>query len=347
SSLRGDALLGALAALVLFGLRFSRGLIRPGYALALLSVCFAMPWGLPLFVSASGRDLLRPPALLPSLRGGGRLFVSPDLPAPDYATLQRTTRGLPRFDRVARALSEQMLPSTGQPFGVSYAFDRDPDGSYGWYNRLAAEACAAATPAERARLLRAFGTRWTLAGEGEAFPGFRAVTGVAVAGRQLVLHAVDEPAGELRWASRAHRRKSLSGALDFLRSDRFRIETDVVLPGPEDRNSEDDPPSAAPSLAVAAVSPDSAAGAVDSPAAGHVVFARTWFPSWRAWVDGAPARVLVANARDLAVEIPAGRHTFEFSWDRSPFHRGVIWQTAALLLALGIALWTGRTGRRS
>jgi hypothetical protein len=343
SSVRGDALLGALAAVILLLLRFSRGLVRPGYALALLSVCFAMPWGLPLFVSASGRDLLRPPALLPSLGGPGRLYVSPDLPAPDYATLQRGARGLPRFDRVARALSEQMLSATGQPFGVSYAFDRDPDGSYGWYNRLAAEACSAAAPAERARLLRAFGTRWALAGEREAFPGFRPVTGVAVAGRQLLLHAVDEPIGELRWASRAHRRKSLSGALDFLRSDGFRPETDVVLPGAADQDAAVGTP-AAPmrALTVAAVSPDGAAGTVDTPSAGHVVFARTWFPSWRAWVDGAPVRVLVANARDLAVAIPPGRHTFEFSWDRSPFHRGVRWQAAALLVAAAVALWTRR-----
>ena len=343
NSLRGDALLGALAALILFGLRFSRGLVRPGYALALLSVCFAMPWGLPLFVSASGRDLLRPPALLPSLKGGGRLFVSPDLPAPDYAALAPVSgkaRGLPRFDRVARALSEQMLPSTGQPFGVSYAFDRDPDGSYGWYNRLAGEASAAATPPERARLLRAFGTRWALAGDGEAFPGFRPLTGVVVAGRQLVLHGVDEPLPELRWASRAHIRKSLSGALDFLRSESFRPDTDVVLPGPSDRDAAEPAERSSAAVTVAALSPDSAAGSVESRSPGHIVFARTWFPSWRAWLDGAPARVLVANARDLAVAVPPGRHTFEFSWDRSPFHRGVRWQAVAVLAALAVAVST-------
>ena len=199
-----------------------------------------------------------------------------------------------------------MLPATGQPFGVSYAFDRDPDGSYGWYNRLAAEACAAASAPERARLLRAFGTRWALAGDGEAFPGFRPVTGVAVAGRQLLLHAVDESIGELRWASRVHRRKSLSGALDFLRSEAFRPETDVVLPGAADQDAGGARAAqggSTPALTVAAVSPDGAAGSVDSPSPGHIV-ARTWFPSWRAWVDGAPVRVLVANARDLAVAIP-------------------------------------------
>jgi hypothetical protein len=116
-----------------------------------------------------------------------------------------------------------------------------------------------------------------------------------------------------------------------------------VLPGLADQDAAGTPAVPAPALAVAAVSPDGAAGSVDTPSAGHVVFARTWFPSWRAWVDGAPARVLVANARDLAVAIPPGRHTFEFSWDRSPFHRGVRWQGGAVLFALGIALWTSRS----
>jgi hypothetical protein len=166
-----------------------------------------------------------------------------------------------------------------------------------------------------------------------------------VAGRQLVLHALDDAVPEVRWASRAHRRRSLSGALDFLRSDRFHAETDVVLPGPADRDAEEPAASPAPAVTIAAVSPDAAAGSVDSPSPGHVVFARTWFPSWRAWVDGAPARVLVANARDLAVAVPPGRHTFEFSWDRSPFHRGVLWQGAAVLSALGVALGTGRRKR--
>jgi type IV secretory pathway TrbF-like protein len=72
------------------------------------------------------------------------------------------------------------------------------------------------------------------------------------------------------------------------------------------------------------------------------VFARTYFPAWRARVDGAPARVLVANARDVAVALPAGRHVFEIAWDRRPFHRGVVAQGAALAAALVVALATHR-----
>ncbi|MEP6767790.1 MAG: hypothetical protein ABJC61_03925, partial [Acidobacteriota bacterium] len=185
------------------------------------------------------------------------------------------------------------------------------------------------------------GARWALAGEGEEFPLFHPVTGVVVTGRHLVLHEADAPLPELRWASRALRRPSLSAALELVRSDAFHPETEVVLPGPAGA----DPPGVAGAalLSAADVSADRAAGAVDAASAGHLLFARTYFAAWRARVDGAPARVLVANARDLAVAIPAGRHAFEIAWNREPFHRGVLAQGAALLLACAIGIATRKT----
>jgi hypothetical protein len=286
---------------------------------------------------------------LSALRGPGRLYVSADLPGPDPSALESKRAGPPRSEKVARALIEELLPATAQPFRVAYLFDRDPDGSYGWYNRLANEAFTASSPDERSRLLRAYGARWVLAGEGEPFPLFRPVTGVVVAGRNLVLHTLDAPVPEIRWAGGAHRRKSLSAALQLLRSDRFDPETAVVLPGREDEDPRGDgnPAPAPAALTLSQLSPESARGSVQASAPGHVVFARTYFSAWKARVDGVPARVLVANARDIAVGIPAGRHSFELSWDRAPFHRGVLWQGAALLFAFGVAAATRRgVGRR-
>ncbi|HEY6099998.1 MAG TPA: hypothetical protein VIW03_11240, partial [Anaeromyxobacter sp.] len=162
--------------------------------------------------------------------------------------------------------------------------------------------------------------------------------------RNLVLHVLDDPVAPVRFAAREHRRGSLSGAIALLRSETFSPDTDVVLPGRTDR---DPPPAAgnaapAPPLSLSELSAERVAGELDAPAPGHVVFARTYFPAWRARVDGAPARVLVANARDVAVAIPAGRHSFEIAWDRRPFHRGVVAQAAALAAALAVALATAR-----
>ncbi|MCA1580920.1 MAG: hypothetical protein LC796_05890 [Acidobacteria bacterium] len=340
-SVRGDAVFGA-AAVILFALIFfARRPARPGFALALLCTALALPWALPLFVSASAKDVGRRPELLGAIRGGGRLYASPGIPQPDFAALPRRA-GLPRFEPYARALAQELIPSTAQAFGLAYVFDRDPDGSYGWFNRLADEAARASQPPERSRLLRVYGARWALAGEGEDFPLFHPVTGVVVTGRHLVLHEADAPLPELRWASRALRRPSLSAALELVRSEAFHPDTEVVLPGP----AGPDPPAATGSAALSAadVSADRAAGTVDASGAGHLLFSRTYFAAWRARVDGAPVRVLVANARDLAVAIPAGRHTFEIAWNREPFHRGVFAQGAALLLACAIGIATRKGG---
>ena len=204
---------------------------RPG-RLAGLAFVAALPWGLPLFVSAPVEALEKPPALVRRLDGPGRLFVSHRLPRFDPAELRRAgSDALPRMSRVARTMVEQLVPQTGSPFGARYLFEDDPDGSYGYFNRLASEAADASPPVERDRLLILYGARWALAEDGEEHPLFRPVTGLRVAGRRLVLFEAPRALPELRWAGRAWRRPSLSDALELVRSDRFDPFADVSLPG--------------------------------------------------------------------------------------------------------------------
>lgn len=348
AAIRGDAVVGAATVVALASLWLSRRPGQPGHALALLTTALALPWALPLFVSASAKESARRPAIVPALHGSGRLYVSPNLPEPDLTVIDPARPGSPRYEKFARTLTEELVPATGLPFGVSYIFDHDPDGSYGWYNRIANEAAAAARPDERSRLLRAFGARWALAGDGERFPLFHPVTGVTIGGRNLVLHALDDPLPDVRWVERAHTRRSLSAAIELVRSQGFDPAASVVLPGREDF---DPPPPAAspappPTLSIGELSPERTAGSVEAKAGGWVVFARTYFPAWRARLDGRPVRPLVANARDVAVAVPPGRHAFALEWDRGPFHRGVIAQAAALAAALLIGIFTFAPGSR-
>lgn len=330
---RGDALLGGLATLcVALVLRpRARAPRDPSWALALAALVSAFSWGLPLFVSAPARDLLRPPALARRLEGPGRIYVSRQAPRFDAAAVRGNEPGeLPRTSRVARIFVEQLVPATGAPFGARYLFDNDPDGSYGFFNRLASEAADASTPADRDRLLVLFGARWTLGEDGgEAHPLFRPVTGLEIAGRRLVLSETADPVPELRWAGRAWRRPALSATLDLVRSEAFDPRRDVALPGraPADPIA---PPLAA-RLEAVIVEPDRATATVEAEGDGHVVFSRTFFPAWRARVDGRPAPVLVANARDLAVAVPAGSHRVEFEYDGAPFRLGVGLQAGALV----------------
>jgi hypothetical protein len=333
---RGDALLGAAAAALLAVVVFSR---RPGegraHALGFAALVLAFPWGLPLFVSADQKALARPPALGRYVGGDGRLYVSPDVG--ELAILETRTAHPelpPTVAKLARVQIEELIPATGAPFHVRYLFEEDPDGSYGWVNRIAGEVLTASTPEEQARLVRLYGGRWALSESGSALPGFQPVTGFAVAGHRLVLHEATA-APELRWASRVHVRTSLSGAFELARSDLFRPATDVVLAGK--RDAPPGVPGPPAQMRVAVLEPDRMEVGIAAPAPGHVVWSRTFFPNWRAILDGAPARVLLANGRDVAVAVPAGRHRLEIDWDPRAFRVGVFVQSAALLAALAIA----------
>ena len=344
-AVRGDALLGAAAVLALLLLirRPVRGL---AYALGLSTLVFSFPWGLPLFVSAREKELARPPALLSAVAGEGRLYVSPGLPRFDLAAMEAESDHplrLPRAAKVARVLVEELIPQTAAPFGVKYIFDHDPDGSYGYYNRLAGEAISASTSMERDRLLRLYGARWVLAEEGEEHPLSRPVTGFAVAGRRLVLHEFTEIIPPIRWAGRVHLRASLSGALDLLRSERFEPRTDIVLPGRADRDASTVMSTA--KVFVERERPDRATVRTESADAGYLLFSRTYFSAWKASLDGKAVPVRVGNARDLAVAVPAGAHHVAFWYDRAPFHRGVFLQGATFLLIGALTISTSKRKR--
>ncbi len=334
ASLAGDALFGLLATAVLGLVLFSRRPIRgQTHLLGLATLLLAFPWALPLFVSADERDLARPPALAGALAGPGRVYVSPRLPEFNVLSAGSAHPNMPpRVVKLARVQIEEMIPQTAASFGIRYVFDEDPDGSYGYYNRVASEALAASSPEQASRLLRAYGARWVLDDQGAVHPSLRPILGFEVAGRRLLLSEIPEPVAELRWAGRAYRRASLSGALDLVRSESFSPESDTVLPGPAD--SDPARANAGSRLSIESVTANGAAATVEAELPGHVVFSRTYFPAWKARLDGQEARVLVANARDLAVAVPAGRHRVEFFYERAPFHHGVLLQAAAFLAVL-------------
>jgi len=111
---------------------------------------------------------------------------------------------------------------------------------------------------------------------------------------------------------------------------------DVALPGRVDRNAS--APESAATLSDASVASDRASVLVEAAAAGHLLFSRTFFPAWKARVDGTPAPVSIANGRDLAVAVPPGRHRVDFEYDRSPFVCGVVLQVLVFFLLLAIAV---------
>jgi hypothetical protein len=347
ATFRGDAVFGFVAiGVIALAIGPRPRAPSEGHWLGLLALLLALPWGLPLFVSADERSLERPPALLSSLTGAGRVYISPTLPELNVlATGTRHPKMPARVASFARVQIEELIPATGSPFGLLYLFDADPDGSYGYYNRLAGEVLSASDPGQTARLLRAFGGRWALEEESERLPSFRPLTGFAIAGRRLVLSEIPDPLPELRWAGRISRRSSLSAALERVRSEGFHADDEVVLPGRTNQDPAAEPDSRAV-LSDVRVEPERAAAQVNAAGPGHLLFSRTYFPVWRASLDGNQAPLLVANGRDIAIAVPAGKHRVDFEFDRRPFVRGVSLQAFGAVLILAAAVATRALQKR-
>ncbi|MCE9593158.1 MAG: YfhO family protein [Planctomycetes bacterium] len=70
---------------------------------------------------------------------------------------------------------------------------------------------------------------------------------------------------------------------------------------------------------------------------GWLVACQTYFPGWKATVDGREARVLCANHAFQAVEVPAGKSVVELRYEPDSFRRGVFAALGALVV--GLAWW--------
>ena len=68
---------------------------------------------------------------------------------------------------------------------------------------------------------------------------------------------------------------------------------------------------------------------------GLLVLSDTWYPGWRAFVDGDETDVLQANVCQRAVEVPAGSHEVRFVFDSTPAKAGFGITVLSLLVGVG------------
>jgi hypothetical protein len=75
---------------------------------------------------------------------------------------------------------------------------------------------------------------------------------------------------------------------------------------------------------------------------GMVVLSDTFFPGWRASVDGASAPIYEVNAAMRGVIVPAGAHTLTFQYRPA----SVVWGALLTLLGIGGAIALALVGSR-
>lgn len=75
---------------------------------------------------------------------------------------------------------------------------------------------------------------------------------------------------------------------------------------------------------------------VASPTDGFLVVSDTFYPGWRAWVDGVETPVLRGDLLFRVVQIPAGEHVVRFAFDPESVKVGLIASAAALAILCGM-----------
>jgi hypothetical protein len=79
-----------------------------------------------------------------------------------------------------------------------------------------------------------------------------------------------------------------------------------------------------------------------SGAEGLLVLSEIYDPSWRGYVDGAPAHVYVADGALRALGVPAGEHRAELRYEPTAARIGVIMSVTTLVTLLCVILLAGR-----
>ncbi|MCB0089970.1 MAG: YfhO family protein, partial [Caldilineaceae bacterium] len=59
-----------------------------------------------------------------------------------------------------------------------------------------------------------------------------------------------------------------------------------------------------------------------------LVLSDSYYPGWRAWVDGAATPIYAANYLARGIKLPAGDHTVVFAYEPDSWRRGVQWSMA-------------------
>jgi hypothetical protein len=84
--------------------------------------------------------------------------------------------------------------------------------------------------------------------------------------------------------------------------------------------------------------PDAIALTVDSDQGGQLIVTDSYYPGWRAWVDGKPAAIgRVSDGAFRSLLVPAGKHTVEMRYEPATFRVGLFVSLVAGALLAGAA----------
>jgi hypothetical protein len=135
----------------------------------------------------------------------------------------------------------------------------------------------------------------------------------------------------------------------MLQSTGFDPATEVLLAGPSrPLHPSPDQDTVGPDLIVKRTGPDCVSVEVSMVDSGYLVLNDTYYPGWRATVDGERAPILTANHAFRAVYLEPGYHDVVFMYMPLSFRIGAGISAGALLFLFVslVVVWLQRTGGR-
>ena len=78
-----------------------------------------------------------------------------------------------------------------------------------------------------------------------------------------------------------------------------------------------------------------------------LVVAESFYPGWRATLDGQPVEILRANYISQGVVVPEGEHTVELRYEPDSFRYGALLSLAGLAGLAGLIVWWRRGARQT
>jgi hypothetical protein len=92
----------------------------------------------------------------------------------------------------------------------------------------------------------------------------------------------------------------------------------------------------APKISIPAYGTDAITVDVTTTENGMLFLSEVYYPAWKAYVDGKPAKIYRAFTTLRAVEVPKGTHKVELLYESEAFATGSMITIASLLLGIGV-----------
>ena len=208
---------------------------------------------------------------------------------------------------MALAQHRQAWSLSGAPFGLRYAYDPDPDGSYTYLNRIVSDVVKSRDWPRRLKWLRSAGVGSIIADDVPAdLPGLAPVFTDGLYGIPATLFRVTDPLPGLRRCTRVVPVDSVSEAVSVFEVPEFDPATDVVVAG---KNAESLAAGAFDETARTRLVAETADRLVvettgATPSVLHID--RSYAPRVRAAVNERSVALVVANVHLVGVPVPAG-----------------------------------------